>query len=103
MRLQLNRIQHKCLFIPIKHLDQGDWCLLILSVFSVVITTVIGRGKLELCDICAGQGGAQCFVCKGKGFINLDDQGPKKCKACMGRGKLLCRRCRGTGYSKMWF
>jgi len=90
------------LFVPVHHFDQGDWCLLIASVFSVVLTTVIGRGKLELCDRCAGLGGAQCFVCKGTGVIYLEE-GTKKCKACFGRGKILCRRCKGTGYSKMWF
>jgi len=60
------------------------------------------KGKLELCDRCAGLGGAQCFVCKGTGVIYLEE-GTKKCKACFGRGKILCRRCKGTGYSKMWF
>eukprot|EP00871_Galdieria_phlegrea_P005007 jgi/Galph1/5507/GphlegSOOS_G4197.1 len=90
-------------FLPPINLEPSDWCLVIVSAFSVVLAYFIDSRDLEICKKCAGQGGSVCFVCNGTGKIKTEDRGITKCTGCFGRGKILCTKCKGSGYSKMWF
>lgn len=66
----------------------------------------------QMCDLCQGVGGAQCFGCDGTGRmegLEADKRRSKRnfagvtkdaqqCRVCRGSGRVMCSKCKGSGY-----
>mmetsp|Transcript_11038 Transcript_11038/g.33855 ORF Transcript_11038/g.33855 Transcript_11038/m.33855 type:complete len:94 (-) Transcript_11038:116-397(-) len=76
---------------------------LVAGGLAVAGLAIFQNQKPKLCSQCQGQGGFKCFVCDGKGKVQVGKTTSRKfekCKGCLGRGKMLCRKCSGSGYSR---
>lgn len=83
----------------------------VITAAGLAVRNGLKSNETEMCDLCKGLGGAQCFVCEGSGLkkgVKLEEfqasgrryGNPRLCNTCGGTGAIACRNCKGAGFVK---